>query len=115
MSEPVNPSQFDRDTLATAITAFLANQDHLETIRAAIEAEIDAGGAQALADLNARLAKAGDDWTYYERDPLARRIHQRYLRGSRRFRIRHVQATARITLPSLSASQIRPVLKGIGA
>ena len=35
-------------------------------------------------------------------------------RGSRRFRTRHVQASARVTLPSLSASQMRPALRGIG-
>jgi 1-acyl-sn-glycerol-3-phosphate acyltransferase len=69
--------QMDRDTLVAAITTFLANQDGLDGIRASIEAEIDAAGAQALADLNARLAQAGEHWTYYERDPLARRIHQR--------------------------------------
>jgi 1-acyl-sn-glycerol-3-phosphate acyltransferase len=69
--------QLDRDTLVAAITTFLANQEGLDDIRTAIETEIDTAGAQALADLNHRLAKAGDDWTYYERDPLARRIHQR--------------------------------------
>lgn len=67
----------DRETLVAAITTFLANQDHLDEIRAALEAEIDAAGPQALADLSARLARAGEDWTFYERDPLARRIHQR--------------------------------------
>jgi len=36
------------------------------------------------------------------------------LRGSRRFRMRHVQPSARVTLPSLSASQIRPLLNGMG-
>ncbi len=67
----------DRDSLVAAITTFLANQDHLDEIRAWIEAEIDAAGPQALDDLNRRLARAGEEWTYYERDPLARRIHQR--------------------------------------
>ena len=67
----------DRDTLVAAITTFLANQDHLDGIRGAIEAEIDAAGSKALDDLNHRLAHAGADWSYYERDPLARSIHQR--------------------------------------
>ena len=67
----------DRDSLVAGITTFLANQDDLGEIRDAIETEIDAAGAPALADLNARLANAGQDWTYYDRDPLARRIHQR--------------------------------------
>jgi 1-acyl-sn-glycerol-3-phosphate acyltransferase len=67
----------DRQGLVAAIMNFLANQDHLEEIRASIEAELEAAGPTALAGLNERLARAGDDWTYYERDPLARRIHQR--------------------------------------
>jgi 1-acyl-sn-glycerol-3-phosphate acyltransferase len=67
----------DRDALVAAIMTFLANQDHLDEIRASIEAEIDSAGREALADLNRRLVSTGADWTYYERDPLARRIHQR--------------------------------------
>jgi 1-acyl-sn-glycerol-3-phosphate acyltransferase len=60
-----------------AITTFLANQDHLDEIRASIEAEIDAAGPRALQDLSRRLAVAGGEWSYYERDTLARRIHHR--------------------------------------
>src|SRR4051812_26572777 len=67
----------DRDALVAAIMTFLANQDHLAEIRASIEAEIDSAGREALADLNRRLVATGADWTYYERDPLARRLHQR--------------------------------------
>ncbi len=67
----------DRPGLVAAITAFLANQEHLDEIRASIEAELDEAGAEALADLNSRLSTAGADWTYNERDPLARRLHQR--------------------------------------
>jgi len=67
----------DRDALVAAIMTFLANQDHLDEIRASIEAEIDSAGQEALADLNRRLVATGADWTYYERDPLARRLHQR--------------------------------------
>jgi len=74
MNEPLH---LDRDTLISAITAFLSNQDNLDEIRRAIEVEIDAAGPQAIVDLNARLSTAGADWTYYERDPLARRVHQR--------------------------------------
>ena len=65
----------DRHTLIAAITTFLANQDHLSEIRKTIEAEIDAIGPQGLDDLNRRLARDGEDWSYYPRDPLARRIH----------------------------------------
>jgi 1-acyl-sn-glycerol-3-phosphate acyltransferase len=87
----------DRQTLVDAITTFLANQDHLDEIRASIEAEIDEAGAQALAGLNGRLARAGEDWTYFERDPLARRIHQRLadrilLKGSTLVGAEHVAA-----------------------
>ena len=56
-----NELHLDRPTLVGAITTFLANQDHLDEIRAAIEAEIDAAGPQALAELNRRLAQAGAD------------------------------------------------------
>jgi 1-acyl-sn-glycerol-3-phosphate acyltransferase len=69
--------QLDRDSLVAAITSFLANQANLEEIRGAIEAEIDAAGAAALAALNARLSQAGADWAFYAHDPLARRLHQR--------------------------------------
>ena len=87
----------DRQTLVAAITTFLANQDHLDEIRTSIEAEIDAAGAQALAGLNARLVRAGEDWTYYERDPLARSIHQRLadrilLKGSMLVGVEHAAA-----------------------
>jgi len=89
----------DRQTLVSAITMFLANQEHLDQIRASIEAELDGAGPQALVELNARLARAGDDWTYYERDPLARGIHQRLadrilLAGSALIGIEHVAAVA---------------------
>ena len=89
----------DRQTLVAAITTFLANQDHLDEIRTALEAEIDAAGSQALVELNTRLARAGDDWAYYERDPLARSIHQRLadrilLPGSALVGIEHVAAVA---------------------
>jgi 1-acyl-sn-glycerol-3-phosphate acyltransferase len=66
-----------RDPLIAAITAFL-ERDHapaLEEIRESLGHEIDAAGPEALAGLGHRLAQAGSDWTYYPRDPLARRIH----------------------------------------
>lgn len=91
--------QLDRQTLVAAITTFLANQEHLDEIRASLEAEVDAAGPQALAELNARLAQAGADWTYYDRDPLARRIHHRLadrilLPGSTLIGLEHVTAVA---------------------
>jgi len=96
MSEPLH---LDRDTLISAITAFLSNQDNLGQIRAAIESEVDAAGPVALLELNERLARTGETWTHYERDPLARRIHQRLadhilLPGSALYGIEHVSAVA---------------------
>src|SRR5689334_7136721 len=89
----------DRHRLVAAITTFLANQDHLSEIRKAIEAEIDAIGPMGLDDLNRRLARAGDDWAYYERDPLARHLHHRLadrilLPGSTLIGTEHVAAVA---------------------
>ncbi len=89
----------DRDMLVAAITTFLANHDHLNEIRSSIESELDTAEPQALAELNVRLAGAGEDWSYYARDPLARRIHHRLadrilLRGSGLVGAEHVDAVA---------------------
>ncbi len=94
-----NELHLDRDALVAAITTFLANQEDIDAIRASLEAEVDAAGPQALADLNVRLAQTGADWAYYERDPLARRIHQRLadkilLPGSTLVGLEHVAAVA---------------------
>jgi len=66
-----------RDQLVTAITDFLANQDPaaLAEMRSAVIAEIDGAPNTALVSLARRLAAAGEDWTYYESDPVARRLH----------------------------------------
>jgi 1-acyl-sn-glycerol-3-phosphate acyltransferase len=65
-----------RDELIEVILAFIAGNDLLPVgdIRAALEQEIDAAGADALLALKTRLG-ADDGWTYYPPDPLARRIH----------------------------------------
>src|SRR5689334_21746112 len=67
----------DRDGLVSAITAFLAGNDPrtLDSIRRALEREIDAAGPSALGDLGERLANTGSAWAFFPRDPLARRIH----------------------------------------
>jgi 1-acyl-sn-glycerol-3-phosphate acyltransferase len=67
----------ERDGLVSAITAFLAGNDprRLAGIRQALEREIDLAGASALADLGERLAHTGSNWSFFPRDPLARRIH----------------------------------------
>lgn len=44
-------------------------------MRAAVVAEIDAAPNGAILALARRLATAGEDWNYYESDPLARRLH----------------------------------------
>jgi 1-acyl-sn-glycerol-3-phosphate acyltransferase len=70
------PNPAARDTLIAAILAFIGRGDLLsfDDVRAALEREIDAAGAGALVDLQARLA-ADEGWAYYPPDPLARRIH----------------------------------------
>jgi 1-acyl-sn-glycerol-3-phosphate acyltransferase len=66
------------ERLITAILDFFGGQDLLsrEAIRAALEQEIDAAGAQAVVELKARVT-ADHGWGYYAPDPLARRIHHR--------------------------------------
>jgi 1-acyl-sn-glycerol-3-phosphate acyltransferase len=67
----------DRNGLVSAITAFLAGNDArtLAGLRQALEREIDVAGPSALADLGDRLAHTGSMWSFFPRDPLARRIH----------------------------------------
>jgi 1-acyl-sn-glycerol-3-phosphate acyltransferase len=89
-----------RDTLVAAILAFIG-RGHLlpiDDIRAALEREIDAAGADALVDLMARL-RADEGWAYYQRDPLAHRIHHlladRFLEGgSTATGLEHLDAVA---------------------
>jgi 1-acyl-sn-glycerol-3-phosphate acyltransferase len=67
-----------RDQLVAAITDFLANQDPtaLARMRAAVVAEIDSAPNGAILALARRLAGAGEDWSYFESDPVARRLHR---------------------------------------
>jgi len=90
-----------RHQLITAITQFLANQDpdSLSAMRGMVTGEIDNAPEGSLEALARRLAEAGDDWSYFESDPLARRLHQvladRILKpDSALFGIEHVQAVA---------------------
>lgn len=66
-----------REPLVDAISAFLAHRhaSGLSEIRLSLERAIDAAGPGGIDSLGKRLAHAGDDWSYYPRDPLARRIH----------------------------------------
>jgi 1-acyl-sn-glycerol-3-phosphate acyltransferase len=67
-----------REQLVAAITDFLANQDPaaLAAMRAAVIAEIDAAPNGAILALARRLAAAGEDWNYFESDPIARQLHR---------------------------------------
>jgi 1-acyl-sn-glycerol-3-phosphate acyltransferase len=66
-----------REPLVEAIVRFLAHERAADTreIRACLERAIDEAGPGAIDSLSVRLAGAGADWSYYPRDPLARRIH----------------------------------------
>jgi 1-acyl-sn-glycerol-3-phosphate acyltransferase len=91
-----------RNALVSAITTFLAagrDPQTIEAVRVALEREVDAFGPRALLRLDKRLAQAGVDWTYYRRDPLARRIHSfladRILQpNSALFGLEHLKAVA---------------------
>jgi 1-acyl-sn-glycerol-3-phosphate acyltransferase len=65
-----------REVLLAAILEFLSKQDRLALgdIRAVLEREIDAAGADELQALKRRLG-ADHGWAYHEPDPIARRIH----------------------------------------
>ncbi|HET9371951.1 MAG TPA: lysophospholipid acyltransferase family protein [Vicinamibacterales bacterium] len=65
-----------RDALVDAVVRFLGASDLLSAkdIRATLEREIDAAGADALVALKERLT-VDRGWDYYPPDPLARRIH----------------------------------------
>lgn len=66
-----------REPLVDAISAFLAHRhmSGMQDIRASLEQTIDEAGPDGLQALGQRLSHAGTDWSYYPRDPLARRIH----------------------------------------
>ena len=70
-------SRIGRDELVAAVTKFVANRDRrsIVAIRSSVEREIDEAGPAAMSDLSERLTTAGADWNFYQRDPLARRIH----------------------------------------
>jgi 1-acyl-sn-glycerol-3-phosphate acyltransferase len=71
------PIAISRETILAAVMAFLAAQDSQtqEDVRVCLDRELDDAGADAMAALERRLTGAGDDWTYYPAEPLAKRIH----------------------------------------
>jgi 1-acyl-sn-glycerol-3-phosphate acyltransferase len=75
-SSPSAPQAISREALITAITTFLSGWDTLDEIRECLKRELDSAGPRALIRLGRALSDAGGDWSYYPRDPLARRIHQ---------------------------------------
>jgi 1-acyl-sn-glycerol-3-phosphate acyltransferase len=70
------PQVVSREALISAITTFLSGWDTLDEITECLTRELDAAGPRALVRLSRALSTAGADWSYYPRDPLARRIHQ---------------------------------------
>ena len=46
-----------------------------DVIARRVEGEVDRAGLAALARLGRRLSTSGEEWDYYEADPLARSIH----------------------------------------
>jgi 1-acyl-sn-glycerol-3-phosphate acyltransferase len=70
------PQVVSREALIAAITTFLSGWDTLEEISECLKRELDAAGPRALIRLSRALSTAGAEWSYYPRDPLARRIHQ---------------------------------------
>jgi len=76
-NERVLQTECGRGPLVEAITMFLAREHaaNMGQIRQRLERTLDEAGPEAMAALSARLANTADDWNYYPRDPLARRIH----------------------------------------
>lgn len=70
-------NQLTREPLIDAIAAFLAGREagSVNGFRDLIAYEVDLAGAAAVSQLGHRLASSGADWSYYPRDPLARRLH----------------------------------------
>jgi hypothetical protein len=70
------PQVVSREALISAITTFLSGWETIDEISECLKRELDAAGPRALIRLSRALSTAGADWSYYARDPLARRIHQ---------------------------------------
>jgi len=65
--------------LADAITGFVVRKSGLPQarVRAIVDDVIAEAGEGAVEGLQRRLAQPSEAWTYYERDPLAWRVHHR--------------------------------------
>jgi 1-acyl-sn-glycerol-3-phosphate acyltransferase len=63
--------------LADAIITFVATKSGIaeSRVRSLIERIVDEAGPQAVDRLHARLGAPADAWGYYEREPLAQRVH----------------------------------------
>lgn len=75
-SSDAGTTEAARESLIDAILDYLSEQDLLtqQDIRAALGREIDEVGPNAVVALKARLVE-DHGWSYYPRDPLARRVH----------------------------------------
>jgi 1-acyl-sn-glycerol-3-phosphate acyltransferase len=65
------------DALIGAFTTLLKDEtaESLDRFRLAVGREFQQAGAEGVGHLGVRLKTTGEDWTYYPRDPLAKRIH----------------------------------------
>ena len=63
--------------LADAIIKFVATKSGIaeSRVRGLIERIVDEAGPDAVDRLHARLGQPADAWGYYEREPLAQRVH----------------------------------------
>lgn len=66
-----------RIALVEQVVAFAGHlsPDAVAVLREKLDEALDAEGRTGLARLIARLGTTGSDWAYFEKDPLARRIH----------------------------------------
>lgn len=76
MPDTVAPNS-TRAVLVEQLIAFAGDNPPsvVEDLRARLKEVLDEGGRLGIARLMKRLGTTGSDWTYYEKDPLARRIH----------------------------------------
>ena len=67
----------DRGQLVDAITGFVAHKSGIPAtaVRGSVERAIGQCDDEAIETLRTRLVQPSDAWSYYARDPLARRVH----------------------------------------
>ena len=67
----------DRGQLVDAITGFVAHKSGIPAtaVRGPVERAVGQYDNEAIETLRLRLVQPSDAWSYYARDPLARRVH----------------------------------------